>query len=43
MKNTIIKVDRISKIFEGVTALDEISFEVEKGKILGLLGPSTEY
>lgn len=40
MKNTIIKVDRISKIFEGVTALDEISFEVEKGKIFGLLGPS---
>ncbi len=38
-----IKVDKVKKTFKAeksvVTALDDISFEVEKGEVFGLIGP----
>lgn len=36
----MINVDSISKHFGDLKALDEVSFEVEKGEILGFLGPN---
>jgi ABC-2 type transport system ATP-binding protein len=35
-----IQVDRISKSFGGVTALDGVSLQVEQGEFFGLLGPN---
>jgi ABC-2 type transport system ATP-binding protein len=35
-----IQVDRVSKSFGGVTALDRVSLEVEQGEFFGLLGPN---
>jgi simple sugar transport system ATP-binding protein len=34
----ILKVENVSKNFGGVQALDNVSFELERGKILGLVG-----
>jgi len=36
----MIKADNITKKFNGFTALDNISFEIQPGEILGLLGPN---
>ena len=36
----IIKVDHLTKKFNGITAVDDISFEVEEGAIFGFLGPN---
>ncbi len=36
----MIKVDGITKRFGELTAVDSISFEVERGEIVGLLGPN---
>jgi ABC-2 type transport system ATP-binding protein len=35
-----IQVDRVSKSFGGVTALDGVSLEIEQGEFFGLLGPN---
>ena len=35
-----LKVSGITKIFGGLTALDDVSFELEQGRILGLVGPN---
>lgn len=35
-----IEVKNISKTYNKTIALDDISFDIEKGKVLGLLGPS---
>lgn len=40
MTEVCIKVKDLYKSFEGVKAVNGISFEVEKGKIFGLLGPN---
>lgn len=37
---TIISTDRLTKIFDGFTAVDNISFSVNKGEIFGFLGPN---
>lgn len=37
---TFLKIKDISKSFERKKALDEVSFDVPKGKIFGLLGPN---
>lgn len=37
--NSIISVDRLSKSFGNVKALQEITFDVEKGEIFGFIGP----
>jgi len=36
----MLVVDGVSKNFGGLTALYEVSFEVEKGEIVGLIGPN---
>ena len=35
-----IKVDNLSKIYGTQKAVDNISFEVKKGEVLGFLGPN---
>ncbi len=36
----IIEVHNITKRFKGLTAVKDVSFEVEKGKITGMIGPN---
>jgi ABC-2 type transport system ATP-binding protein len=36
----MIEVDRLSKRFGAVTAVDHLSFAVEPGKVTGFLGPN---
>lgn len=36
----MIKVENLTKRYAGVTAIDNISFEVAKGEIVGFLGPN---
>lgn len=36
----MIKVSHLTKQFSGTTAVDDISFEVERGEIIGFLGPN---
>ena len=38
--NNIIEVKNLTKQFNGLTAVDHISFEVKKGEIFGFLGPN---
>lgn len=40
MNNTLIKVDQVSRYFGSFCAVDNISFEVKKGEVLGFLGPN---
>jgi len=35
-----IQVDQLNKSFGNFQAVDEVSFEIEKGKLIGFLGPS---
>lgn len=39
MKN-VIEVKNLTKKYKGVNAIDDLSFEVREGEILGLLGPN---
>jgi len=34
-----IRVEHVSKSYENVRALDEVSFEIEKGELFGFIGP----
>jgi len=36
----IIKVNNLTKTYDGVAVVDDISFEVKEGEIFGLLGPN---
>jgi ABC-2 type transport system ATP-binding protein len=36
----MISVDRLCRTFGSITAVDDISFEVQKGQVLGFLGPN---
>jgi len=36
----VISVDRLTKRYDGTLAVDDISFEVQQGEILGFLGPN---
>ena len=36
----LLRVDDITVQFGGVTALDQINFEVRRGEIFGLIGPN---
>ncbi len=40
MSNPILKIDNVTMRFGGVTAIDKLSFEVQKGQIYGLIGPN---
>ena len=37
---TIIKVDKLVKTYDGNNVIDGVSFEVKKGEIFGILGPN---
>ena len=39
MKN-IIEVKKLTKMYKNLKAVDNLSFEVKEGEILGLLGPN---
>ena len=39
-KDSFMRVDRISKHFGGVTAVDNVSFDLEQGEFLGIIGPN---
>ena len=36
----MLVIDHLTKDFEGLRALDEVSFEAKRGEILGLIGPN---
>ncbi|MEI4485980.1 ABC transporter ATP-binding protein [Frigidibacter sp. MR17.14] len=40
MSDTILSVRNVSKRFGGIRAVEDVSFEVRKGEILGLIGPN---
>jgi branched-chain amino acid transport system ATP-binding protein len=40
MTEPILKVEGLSKVFGGLTAVNDVSFELAKGEILGLIGPN---
>ena len=40
MSDAVIRIESLRKNFGSVLALDDISLEVERGKIFGLLGPN---
>lgn len=40
MKNYMITLERVSKSFGHTKAVDDLSFEVKQGEIVGLLGPN---
>ena len=37
---TVLEVRKISKHFGGIAAVDDVSFDVEEGEILGIIGPN---
>jgi ABC-2 type transport system ATP-binding protein len=39
-RTTAIEATKLSKVFEGVTAIEELSFRIRTGEIFGLLGPN---
>ena len=40
MKEWCVGAFHVVKLFGGVPAVDDVSFEVEKGEVFGLLGPN---
>ena len=38
--SVMVEVDRLSKSFGGLRAVDDISLTVSKGEVLGFLGPN---
>ena len=38
--STILEVEHLKKYFGGVKAVDDFSFEVEQGSVIGLIGPN---
>ena len=36
----MLKIENIGKNFGGVKAVDDLSFNVDKGEIVGLIGPN---
>ena len=40
MAEPILKVNAVSKCFGGLTAVDDVSFQVQAGEIVGLIGPN---
>jgi len=40
MAEPILKVNAVTKCFGGLTAVDDVSFDVQHGEIVGLIGPN---
>jgi len=40
MSNPLLQIQDVTMRFGGVTAIDQLSFEVQKGEIYGLIGPN---
>jgi len=40
MAEPILKVNAVTKCFGGLTAVDDVSFQVQPGEIVGLIGPN---
>ena len=40
MSETIVKVTNLSKSFGKLEVIKDVSFSVEKGQVLGIIGPS---
>ena len=40
MNETILSVSGITKRFGGLVALSDVSFDVGKGEVVGLMGPN---
>lgn len=38
MDNTLLKIEHISKFYPGVTALNDVSFTIDKGEVRALVG-----
>jgi branched-chain amino acid transport system ATP-binding protein len=37
---SILQVDRLTKVFGGIRAVDDVSFRVERGELVALIGPN---
>src|SRR2546430_10248506 len=37
---SFLSLERVSKRFDGVTAVDQVSFAVDRGQVVGFLGPN---
>lgn len=40
MGNQILRTDKLTKMFGGLCALNQVSFGIEQGEIIGLIGPN---
>ena len=40
MSEPILSIKGITKHFGGIKAVDQVSFDVQQGEVLGLMGPS---
>jgi len=40
MAAPVIEVEHLSKRYRSIVAIEDLSFEVEKGEIFGILGPN---
>jgi len=40
MRETILRVEGLSKRFGGVVAVEDVSFELKRGELLGVIGPN---
>jgi ABC-2 type transport system ATP-binding protein len=39
-KQTLLKTDEVTRTFDGFTAVDKVSMQIERGEVFGLLGPN---
>ncbi|HET7631847.1 MAG TPA: ATP-binding cassette domain-containing protein [Gemmatimonadaceae bacterium] len=37
---SLLSLERVSKRFDGITAVDDVSFDVDRGQVVGFLGPN---
>ena len=40
MSDNLLELDHVTMQFGGVTALDDVTFAIRRGEILGLIGPN---